>query len=73
MSWTIVDRGKNIGGRPDTVDDGFCRALCLVDSELRRTDQWVRVMKPQFNDYNKAEFVQGYYNKVAEVGHRRTG
>jgi len=72
MSWTIVDRGKTTGGRPDAIDDGFCRALCLVDSELRRTEQWVRIMKPQFNDYNNADIVQRSYNKASEIGSRRT-
>jgi len=66
MSWVTIERGKHVGAKPDEEDDGWCRALCLVVSELRRKDQWARVVKPILADYADAEFVQKIYdaNKI---------
>lgn len=62
MSWVTIERGRHIGAKPDTEDDGWARALCLVVSELRRKDQWTRVIKPILADYANAEFVDKIYN-----------
>jgi hypothetical protein len=61
MSWVTINRGKNLGSKPDTEDDGYCRALCLIVSELRRQELWTQIIKPILADYNKAELVQKIY------------
>jgi predicted phage terminase large subunit-like protein len=61
MSWVTINRGKNLGSKPDTEDDGYCRALCLIVSELRLQELWTQIIKPILADYNKAELVQKIY------------
>lgn len=71
MSWVTVDRGRHKGKRPDVENDGFCRAMCILDSELRRKTRWAQIMKPKFADYNKDKIVQDTYNKMAQIGAKR--
>lgn len=66
FGWNIVDRGKQMGGRPDEENDGFCRALCLIVSDLRKKDKWERIVKPKLADYNRSEFVDRVYNEKVQ-------
>ena len=67
MSWCTVDMGKQAGSRPDEDDDGYCRALCLIDSELRKHTRWQEVMKPVFMDYSKMASVRSVYNNAEKI------
>jgi hypothetical protein len=73
MSWVTIDRGKHKGSRPDEENDGYCRALCVLVSDLRRKERWAKTMKPKFYDYNKTPIVMDAHRKAGEIGHRRTG
>ena len=72
MSWVTVERGRNVGSRPDEENDGYCRALCLIISELKRQDIFVQTMKPLFNDYNRETIVQKRYEQVAQIGAKKS-
>jgi predicted phage terminase large subunit-like protein len=65
MSWVTINRGERTGYRPDDNDDGYCRALCLIISELRRRQQWQEVLKPKLRDYAKDHEVVSAYNRAA--------
>ena len=72
MSWVTVDRGEQKGYRPDEDDDGFCRALCLIVSELRRKTRWKEIVKPKLHDYADTKLVQSVYQKASEIGLKQT-
>jgi hypothetical protein len=44
-NWTIQK------GKPDVADSGYCRALCLVVSELAQQEMYQKVVK--YQDYKK--------------------
>lgn len=67
MTWSLTNMGKQTGDRPDEEDDGYCRALCLIDSELRRLTRWQDVMKPVLMDYSKRTLVQNIYDKANKI------
>lgn len=72
MSWVTVDRGQHTGHRPDEDDDGYCRALCLIVSELRRKKRWSEIVTPKLHDYVDARYVQKVYQDAAEIGVKKT-
>jgi predicted phage terminase large subunit-like protein len=67
MSWVTIDRGKQTGYRPDDKDDGYCRALCIITSELRRKRRWQDIMKPKFLDYNRDTEVMRAHDRAANL------
>ena len=66
MGWITVDRGKHTGSRPNNEDDGFCRAICLVVSELKKKTKWTDVVPPILTDYAKSQIVQSAYGNLAK-------
>ena len=64
MSWTMIDMGKRTGYKPDNIDDGYCRALCLIVSELRRKRLWADIVQPKLYDYARDSDVIAAYDKA---------
>lgn len=72
FGWVTVDRGRHTGKRPDEENDGYCRALCILVSELRRRSQWIKVMRPKLHDYNITSKVQEVYRKAEKIATKQT-
>jgi predicted phage terminase large subunit-like protein len=64
MSWTMTDTGKRTGYKPDSIDDGYCRSLCLIVSELRRKRLWADIVQPKLYDYARDSDVIAAYDRA---------